>query len=1102
MIKEERLNKRKMAKRLAFNCERLSCSRKTLRDIFEISFYHKDFTLFNVCKAGEVKDITYCEIKNQVEKFANHFDKTIGGKTKYVGLLLDNCPEWVSSFYGLLMAGYIPVLLSTAASNEENLEILEQLQSKYVVSDKDIGIVTINPFEITEERPIDNLKWVDGVVLVTSGTSGKSKIYLYTGKELANQLLEVPKIIERSPNIRSTYKGYLKQFLVLPLYHIFGFTATFLWFSFYNVTFVIPESLAADKVKEAALLTHPTHLLAVPLFWELITKKIVRAVKEKDATEKFEKAIKFSIKLQKTTGKCGQKFVKNCLFKKYLNMILGRSFGFCVTGGTAISEDTLRTMNALGYPLVNGYGSTEIGISSFANTKKIKSRLLTTIGKPFDNYKYEISKDKELLVTTEAGYHSVFVDGEFIDRNCNEPIHTNDLCDDEYNKFYIRGRLDELYIGRNGENYSLPRIEKSIKVSYANDMVCLNQNDKLVLLLSYDKSIPHNVIKKDLSDIIHNENFIKYSIKKILITNNELPKANGIKIKRNELVQFLENGSIKTFEIEMDEIEEEKVSYNQKLVKEINKFFAEVTGVDKVEYNSDFFIDLGGDSLSYFDLVTKVESRFGIVLDININTCRTPLYFALNVEEIAKKENKDLNLVKETEKSEKRKEKAGNFNFFHFLGRCFIKITGFIPYLILVKPRFFYASYKAKKESRKVKGGAIIIGNHSSTFDYVTLMYRHLFRVVHTFVGPAIYRFRSLRHLCNVLENIEVKKEDPANLEALRKAKVYLEKGKTVAIFPEGRFEDNPGEIERFSSSAIRLSFETNKPIIPYYFKGNYGLSKRAKFNVGEKIYVRELVKKDELTLEDIAFVNKYLQEIIKKLKHQLQSYEVTKTKTLFSKKHVISDIFKITAFPFAYCVFPLKKTYVGDKNKVKVAMRDRVFLAPSHTSFFDVPIMYLYFISRRLRVFALKKAVSGKFLHPLTKGAGVIEYDRDAKGGFDLKSFKETDEILEANGCVVMFPQGHIVDSGSVTDGDLKQGLALHSLRRNVPIIPMVFGKVTGPLRLNRLYIGDPLYPGDFLDNPVASKENIAKFTEILQQKMIELQSISQNYSKKRRNS
>ena len=143
--------------------------------------------------------VTYGEVRNQVERFANHFQKTIGEDSKYVGLLLENCPEWVSSFYGLLMAGYIPVLLSTAASNEENIEILEQLHCKFAVSNKDIAIKTINPFEISEERSIsiDNLKWEDGVVLVTSGTSGKSKIYLYTGKELSNQLLEDPGIAHK-----------------------------------------------------------------------------------------------------------------------------------------------------------------------------------------------------------------------------------------------------------------------------------------------------------------------------------------------------------------------------------------------------------------------------------------------------------------------------------------------------------------------------------------------------------------------------------------------------------------------------------------------------------------------------------------------------------------------------------------------------------------------------------------------------------------------------------------------------------------------------------------------------------------------------------------
>ena len=116
-----------------------------------------------------------------------------------------------------------------------------------------------------------------------------------------------------------------------------------------------------------------------------------------------------------------------------------------------------------------------------------------------------------------------------------------------------------------------------------------------------------------------------------------------------------------------------------------------------------------------------------------------------------------------------------------------------------------------------------------------------------------------------------------------------------------------------------------------------------------------------------------------------------------------------------------------------------------------------------------------------------------------DIKSFKETDQILEANGCVVMFPQGHIVDGNDVSKGDLKQGIALHALRRNVPIIPMVFGKVTRPLQINPIYIGDPLYPSDFLETVDTSTENIAKFTDILQIKMIELQSLSQNYSKKK---
>ena len=1097
MIKEEKLNRAKAKKRINENVTKLLASNKTIEDIFNISFSHEVFTIFNLVKDGSVKDITYGEVKRDVQRFANHFSKEIPQETKYVGLLLDNCLEWVYSYYGLLMAGYVPVLLSTASTNEENLEILKELGTDIVVSNKSIECKTINPFEIHEKELIEEERWANGTIFVTSGTSGKPKIYLYTGEEFANQVINIQTFEKDRPTFFSFYKGYIKQYLVLPLYHIFGFTAGFLWFTFYNVTVVLPQSLAPDHVREAALLGEPTHLLAVPLFWEHIAKKIVSTVKENNAEEKFNKAITFSTGFQKRHPNHGSKFVKNVLFKQYIDKILGKSLQYCITGGTAISLETLQIINGLGYQLVNGYGSTEIAISSFVNGKNIKARNSLSIGEPFRNYKYEINDEKELCVTTKAGYHASLVEGKFVDRNKDIPIPTNDIADCEYGKYYLRGRLDEIFVGRNGENYSLPRIEKSIRSDYATDVVCVTNNGKIALVLSYDKSIPHNIIKKDLSGIIHNENFTKYAIGKIFVTNDELPKANGIKIKRNLVQRMLEEGKILAVDISMDSELNEKVNFNPAIMEKVIQVFKEVTKLDSVDTDSDFFIDLGGDSLAYFDLVTKIESALGTTLEINIQVTRTPLAFTLQaMKQLPANYGEKAGI--NTENSQEKHVKFERFRFFHFLARCFIKLSGILPFIIFVTPRFFYSSKKAKKESKSLKGGAILIGNHSSTFDYVSYIYKYFFRVIHTFVGPAIYRFKSLRHLCNVMENIEVKKDDPANIEALKKARHYLSKGKTIAIFPEGRFEDNVGEIESFSSSAIRLAFESKTPIIPHYFKGNYGLFKRAKINVGEKIYVHELVKKDTLSEEDIKFVNEYLRERIKKLKHQLYCFETQKTQSIFSWKLFVSDLFKVTGFPIGYCAFWARKVYIGNKKEVRRAMKERVILAPTHTSFFDVPLMYLYFVTRRLRIFSLKEAVSSKLLGPLARRAGVIPYDRDAKGGFDFKAFKTTDEILEGNGCVVMFPQGHIVEDGKLEGHDIKQGLATHSLRRDAPIIPIVFGSKTRIFKLNKIYVGDPIYPKDYFDVVEPSKENIAKFTEIIQKKMIELQSISQKRVKK----
>mgnify|MGYP003296708930 FL=1 len=118
----------------------------------------------------------------------------------------------------------------------------------------------------------------------------------------------------------------------------------------------------------------------------------------------------------------GSNFVRSKLFASYLDNIFGKSIQFCITGGSHISDQTLRIINGIGYPLVNGFGSTEIGISSFASPKPLKVRISESIGKPFDTFEYKLGEHDELLVKGKSAYHAMLVDGKWKIRNKQEFI--------------------------------------------------------------------------------------------------------------------------------------------------------------------------------------------------------------------------------------------------------------------------------------------------------------------------------------------------------------------------------------------------------------------------------------------------------------------------------------------------------------------------------------------------------------------------------------------------------------------------------------------------------------------------------------------------------
>jgi long-subunit acyl-CoA synthetase (AMP-forming) len=70
---------------------------------------------------------------------------------------------------------------------------------------------------------------------------------------------------------------------------------------------------------------------------------------------------------------------------------------FCISGGSYIKASSLRLMNALGYPLHNGYGMSEIGITSVELGRKMQDRLKASIGYPFKSVEYKVDADGNII---------------------------------------------------------------------------------------------------------------------------------------------------------------------------------------------------------------------------------------------------------------------------------------------------------------------------------------------------------------------------------------------------------------------------------------------------------------------------------------------------------------------------------------------------------------------------------------------------------------------------------------------------------------------------------------------------------------------------------
>lgn len=422
--------------------------------------------------------------------------------------------------------------------------------------------------------------------------------------------------------------------------------------------------------------------------------------------------------------------------------------------------------------------------------------------------------------------------------------------------------------------------------------------------------------------------------------------------------------------------------------------------------------------------------------------------------------------------------------FFLSLLRIFLIITGFIPFILFLKPRYFFVSEKAKKEYKRNKGGVLLIANHTKILDYYCFLYKYAFSYVHTVVAEVVYRDWFMNIANKAMGNIKVDRRNSNNMDAIQTCIDLLNEGKKVLIFPEGKLEDKPGTILPFTKTFIFIASKAGKPIQPFYTDGRYGLFKRPTIVVGEKID-----PPTDVSEETLSRCADEIRDYVNELKTICRDHKKIRTKTLFTKKYWVCDFARITSVPIFYFVFPTKKYWIGDRKEIRKAMKYNAILCANHASPCDPLFMYMHFLNRRIRLIAAEDIYCSKFLSFCMNQSGVIPYHRKALNeSMDLKAFKESVETLNGRGVLGIFPEGHMNFDVSF-DSSFKEGAATLSLMTNSPIIPFIYIEPYKYFCFNHIVMGNPIYPSEYgFKKGDVDIDNINKYNDIIYSKMKEL--------------
>ncbi len=301
------------------------------------------------------------------------------------------------------------------------------------------------------------------ILYLTSGATGEPKMALVTHQAIVANIDMGPTVLPLGPEdstVAFLPSAHIAQRIVIEMLPLrSGMPVTFF------------ESLM--KLPQDIRKVRPTILLAPPRMWERIYSTICAELRKRPALARkaFYAALAMSLAAARYR-RAGKKvplrlraplrIADRLMFHKVRERFGGR-IRVAASGAAPLSRDLAEFYEAIGMPLVEGYGLTEGGVAAL---NPLDSPKPGSIGKALPGVEIRFSEDGELLIKSPCLFSGYLNDPETTAEVLREGwLHTGDLGEvDDQGYLFITGRKKEMIVSSTGKKVYPSRVESLFKM--------------------------------------------------------------------------------------------------------------------------------------------------------------------------------------------------------------------------------------------------------------------------------------------------------------------------------------------------------------------------------------------------------------------------------------------------------------------------------------------------------------------------------------------------------------------------------------------------------------------------------------------------------------